>query len=245
VVHQYGYGREDDSTHHYRTHGNSAPPLFHLNAGKVPGMGKRQASSSSVYPPLVEEPEEMGEVQSAPAGPGYLDPYGHPGKGRLSRNPSKVSDHAPQASPTAAGRLANMFHFGSADSSRYEVRGGTHRGTKDYPHLRTKDIAVEREERAALVDRETDGDDDGEDGTLRSTHRRSNSEAQDGEDAREYDEPRSAVTDESFGHVLQAERIPAPSPVITMRPPVELEDDQKTLRGGSPRGPRAYGSGRA
>ena len=101
-----------------------------------------------------------------------------------------------------------MFHFStSADPSKHQVRGGAHRGTKDYPHLKTKDLAVEElQERKALV---------GDSPT----------------DVRESleEEPMSAVTDESVGHVFQA--LVRPAPVSLERPlPNHERDGQITPR---------------
>lgn len=217
MVHQYGYGREDDATHHYRQHPHSAPPL-----GAMP-MAKRQGSMGSVYPPVMEENEEPFSAPMEKAN--YLDPYSQPDSGRLSKNPSNISTRSGHGGPN---RFANMFHFSSsADPSKQEVRGGSHRGTKDYPHLQTRDFAMEHEERAALVD--TDGPRYG---------RNNDSDDEDEGKRRSYEEePRSAVTDESMGHVFLAEVRPAP--IAKGRPSTVFEDGERTPTRGSPKGPRS------
>jgi hypothetical protein len=69
--------------------------------------------------------------------------------------------------------LSGLFHFGTAPdlTLKHEdlIRGGAHRGTKDYPYLKERDAKVEQEEREGLVGRlagaeDDDGDGDGSDG---------------------------------------------------------------------------------
>lgn len=187
------------------------------NAMRSPGMGNRQGSTSSVYPPVLEEPE-TDEPEEMEKPRSYLDPYTQTSSTQLSKNPSK---HA--TSPGHGGKFANMFHFSSShDPSKQDVRGGAHRGMEDYPRLRTRDYATEHEERAGLV------------GSGRG-HAAQESIDEDQQRQSYEDEPRSAVTDESFGHVLQATR--RPGPVITTRPPTDYEEDGgATPRGSSPWG---------
>jgi hypothetical protein len=170
------------------------------------------SGGTPVYPPV---PEESEEPYTAPMEKtSYLDPYAQNDNDRLVASPSAISTRSGHG-----GKLANMFHFStSADPSKHhEVRGGGHRGTKDYPHLRTRDFATEQQERAGLVDSDAADEDSG----------RPSFE----------DEPRSAITDESMGHVLLAERRPAPAEVD--RPPIIHEEDERMgAKRGSPRGPR-------
>jgi len=212
VVHEYGYGRNAEAVHHYRQNPHSAPPMSVTNA-RSPRKGNRSASTSvsSVYPPVVETPDEYADASTPPLDKRgkYLDAYDRPGPSNLSQNPPHSAPHHPGL-PRApsSGKLANMFHFStSADPSKHQVRGGAHRGTKDYPHLKTKDLAVEElQERKALV---------GDSPT----------------DVRESleEEPMSAVTDESVGHVFQA--LVRPAPVSLERPlPNHERDGQITPR---------------
>jgi hypothetical protein len=208
VVHQYGYGRGDDATHEHRQHPR-------------PKMSFRQSSSGSqTYPPVMEENEEDQEKNEyeygLPPHPAplknrpsvqkyYSDPYAQSPNARpkLESSDSKSSTH----SLKGFGGIFNFSH--SADPSRAgmtspisagqgDARGGAHRGTKDYPHLPKREKDVEREERRGLV-LDTDGHDEGEDG--------GDGEGGDISGRMSYDEePRSAVTEESIGHVMRAER---------------------------------------
>jgi hypothetical protein len=164
----------------------------------------------------MEEPENE-EIDGAEKPGPYLDPYAQASPTQLNKNPSKHSTHAGHG-----GKLANMFHFSpSHDPSKQEVRGGAHRGMEDYPRLKTRDHATEHEERAGLV-----GTDEGH---------ASRESIDEGRRESYEDEPRSAVTDESFGHVLHATR--RSGPTITTRPPTDYEDDDgPTPRGSSPWG---------
>jgi hypothetical protein len=189
VVHQYGYGRDDDATHEHRAH---PPPRL-----------RQQASSSSASYPVIEETEDelnrndyaydrpQPPSKSPTIGGHYVDPYSNlqPARPRLESSDSR-------SSASSLKGFAGMFNFShSADPSKagVDTRGGAHRGTRDYPHLSKKDKAVEKEERRGLVV-DTDGHgEEGEEGDLA------------GRGSRE-EEPRSAVTEESLGHVMRAER---------------------------------------
>lgn len=197
-MHQYGYGRDHDATHHTRPHSQSAPPQLNLNALKPPSMGSRQASSTSVYPPVVEEPEEMEYEESMEKR--YRDPYTRSSSSKSVNGPPKLP-----ALPTTSGhKFSNMFHLSTSENpAKYEVRGGGHRGTKDYPHLKASESHTEMEERESLVEKEGEKEwDSVGHSPIHQSHYRQTEDSDDDEG------PKSAVTDESFGHVLRVERRP-------------------------------------
>ena len=184
VVHQYGYGRGDEAVHGFRQHPHLLPPMSNS------ATGRRSASNSisSIYPPVVESPDEYADLATPPLDKRgrYLDPYNAPGPSNLSKKPPRSRSNSPGPSGLpSTSKLANMFHFStSADPSKHQVRGGAHRGTKDYPQLKTKDLAPEEmQERRGLV---------------------SDSPTDVRESTSYDDEPQSAVTDESMGHVFKA-----------------------------------------
>ena len=233
-MHQYGYKRSDEPTHMIRPHPQpySAPPMpvsMGSAAPQMPSFQYRQASASSIYPPVMESPDEYDEdgnerdVVSAPVTyrdhGDYPDPYARPHSAR-----PQVQPHQDQ--PSRHG-IANMLHLStSTDPSRKsqsqhssksqssskkassrskeDVRGGARRGTKDYPHLSKREAGVEREERRGLVRDESD------ERLNMDRGRESDSDASNTETEEHYDEPKSAVTDESMGHVFKAVRKAAP-----------------------------------
>lgn len=228
VVHQYGYKRSDEPTHMVRPHPqpHSAPPMpvsMGSAAPQMPSFQYRQASASSVYPPVMESPDEYDEdgaerdVGSAPVAyrdyADYPDPYAHPHPAQPQGQHGQSSRHG----------IANMLHLSTSNDpsrksqsqhsskspssskkvsskSKEDVRGGARRGTKDYPHLSKREAGVEREERRGLVRDESDERLDMDRG------RESDSDASVTETEEHYDEPKSAVTDESMGHVFKATR---------------------------------------
>ena len=178
MVHQYGYGRNLDATHSSRPHPFPTSPLPSSDPGagrSAPFLQNRQASSGFVYPPVMEEPEDdAGEMSTAHSHTGhvqsasyYPDPY------RRSPQPPKIDTFSPRTS-TSSGNpgpiktLGNLFHLSQSHTQRSnsEVRGGAHRGTRDYPHLPDTDRDVETEERAALV--QSDDEDERERGVMES-----------------------------------------------------------------------------
>ncbi|KAL1410836.1 hypothetical protein Q8F55_001779 [Vanrija albida] len=148
VVHKYGYTRHDghtDATHETRAHSDDTKG--------TPLGGRRQFSGSS-------QAAEAGHMEQ------ILEP--HDGRFRSSPEPEKrpVTDyldpyyaatapaHTPPDSPTTRdrGKLANLFQFREkSPKPEQQVRGGSHRGVRDYPHLGKGEEATEKEERAALV----------------------------------------------------------------------------------------------
>lgn len=228
-MHQYGYGKDDDAYHHYRQHPHSAPPLSHTlsQSRSVPSIiTTRQPSTGSTYPPVMEEPEDdedLGGGYRSSREKGYLDPYS-----QASGKYTYQSDNVPSSgildqqgrrpSRSGGGTLSNLFNFSqSADPSK---QTSSH-GKRDHPHISRRDYALEHEEREALVSPIMYGDEKFGDDRHSEEGRES------------YEEPRSAVTDESVGHVFRAERRAAPSttPVFYNYP----IDDQcnRGLEGGS------------
>lgn len=158
MVHQYGYGRNDEAMHSTRAHG--------------PGMGPRQFSGNS-YPileeeegdrrPVVESPTEI--LRSSPSS----SPHGLPEKAADYMDPYEDApvSAAPQYRRPEPPRMpsrgfSSLFHFGTSPDLTLKphtednmTRGGAHRGTKDYPYRKGSggdDKAVEVEERRGLVE---------------------------------------------------------------------------------------------
>ena len=165
----------------------------------------RSSTGILAYPPStwdIPEEDEDVKVMSASiekSGRHYHDPYPAPQSARAM---------SPRSPSTGRQVFNNLFHFGhSADPSRQsskDVRSGSNRGGKDYPHVPKKNYAMEREERAALVRDDEDGyksEDEDKKGLYDEDLKKDSFE----------EEPKSAVTEESMGHVHFAERRPAPS----------------------------------
>lgn len=143
MVHHYGYtkGGHTDALHTVRQHDElrQLPPL-----------------------PRTESPEKE-----------YADPFDHlPPQQRAERKTSFTQlfgsfTHGDLTSPVSPIRgspstehgqsLAHGFRSSSGDDK--QVRGGAHRGVKDYPHLSKHEQATEREERTALVRPESPSED--------------------------------------------------------------------------------------
>jgi hypothetical protein len=156
VVHQYGYGRHDEPVHSSRQH--IPHPMF---------PPSRQGSNNSIQP-VYEEPEEearaamsrysvapdeLPHISSAPSEKtSYPDPYRLPSPSPQSARPALGPSHR---------GFSGLFLKHEGDRDRDMTRGGAHRGTKDYPYLKDRDSGVEHEERAGLVGRQDDDDDDG------------------------------------------------------------------------------------
>jgi hypothetical protein len=153
----------------------------------------------------------------------YPDPYNN--LQPLPERP-RLETKASTSSTGSARGFGGIFHFShSADPSKAaptpavgDIRGGAHRGTKDYPHLSKKEKAVEREERRGLVvDTDKGYEEDGDLG---------------GRASYEEEEPRSAVTEESLGHIMSAQRMPLGG---------RDEGEGEARSFGGVRGPRAPG----
>jgi hypothetical protein len=148
MVHQYGYG-DQAPTHVARPH---APPISRMHSSY---------SGSNVYPPVREE-EEDDEKPISPTSTdathahasiltaAYVDPYKQP-------LPTPPHIGTTPTSPSARSGLSGLFStFSSAGpdltlgKGKNDTRGGTHRGTKDYPHLPKEDADVERDQRKGL-----------------------------------------------------------------------------------------------
>lgn len=193
VVHQYGYGRNDEPTHYSRHH--PANPYQPAPGQMMPGRPSAQRSfSGGLYPPVPEVDEDASadshasteDPSSAALEKGaryYADPYragpepATPASHRQPGTESRRMETAASAKSheSAAARIGQLFHFSqSADPSRARsavsgekekekerdaVRGGVHRGVKDYPHLRRGESGrgqQEKDERAKLVQPESD-----------------------------------------------------------------------------------------
>ena len=249
---------------------NNLHPHF---ANQARPVGARQGSASSglgsmghmaIYPPLVEEPEEaeggdVGDVRSTMGEKAHsiFDLYLSPRTASRaeSRPTSRAGKSPPSTSPTrtptsplspGGSRLANMFHFGQ-NEARGEVRGGARRGTKDYPHLKSKDFATEREERAALFSPEAEDVEEVDNGSVENVKEETVSGKEDmrpgvfvdtNPDRRRSsyeDEPLTAMTDDSVGNVLRAEFRPSLPPIVTT-PPANVTAQPEPA--GGPKGPR-------
>ncbi|KAK4688681.1 magnesium transporter, partial [Tremellales sp. Uapishka_1] len=166
IVHNYGYTSHDGQTDAYHT------TRQHPTPWSAPPAGMRQFSQGSlgeghpVYPVAEEEEEPPQRHRFFNGRSG--SPAGSPGPGER-RDPYSAPIEAGQIHPLKTG-LSHMFHsFASGpdlslrrpsrDKDDSEVRGGAHRGTKDYPHLKGEK-EKEHQEREALVQ---DDDDDVED----------------------------------------------------------------------------------
>ncbi len=160
VVHQYGYGGDHDATHTSRPHPSPAPLLTSSNSGSgrsAPFLATRQVSSGSSYPPVMEESEEdAADAMTTVSGHGerasyFPDPYRQSPidfRPRLDTQNSRGSSTSTGSGPIQT--LSNLFHS-HPERRDSEVRGGAHRGTRDYPHLPKEERDMENEERAALV----------------------------------------------------------------------------------------------
>lgn len=154
MIHQYDYGAQGGGQHTLRPH---APTLLQVPSRK----------SSGLYPPVVEEDEEdekpispsttdathaHASIQTATS---YNDPY---------RQPQSIS--APfVTSPSSASSRSGLSGIFSGFSNnpdlslgrqKSDIRGGGHRGVKDYPHLPKEDADMERDQRRGLVSHEDD-----------------------------------------------------------------------------------------
>lgn len=136
------------------------PPLTSSESGpsrSTPTIGDRKVSTGSTYPPVIEEPEEdagdavttqSGHVESASY---YPDPYRQsPGDRPKLETQSSRGSTSGGSGPIRT--LSNMFSRSPVERQHSDVRGGAHRGTKDYPHLPKNERDVESEERAGLFD---------------------------------------------------------------------------------------------
>ena len=238
MVHQYGYNRTDEPTHMLRPHPQPQSSISMVSSpSRQPAYQSRQASANSVYPPVLEEPEDNDDPTSAASAPmekvrhvSYLDPYERP----KSAVPASTSSrghpslfHISTSADPSTFRKSRSHSKGESPSSRSrskdkEIRGSSRRGTKDYPHLSKREAGVEKEERRALV--RDDGDE-----------RFAQDSGSDTEGRASYDEPKSAITDESMGDIFKAVKRSVPE--YSDIPPVPSRAggyDSPT----TPRGPR-------
>lgn len=237
MVHQYGYNRTDEPTHILRPHPQPQSSISMVSSpSRQPAFQHRQASASSVYPPVLEEPDDFDDDTSAATAPieqirhvSYNDPYDRARSAVSSSTSSRGDPNLFHMSTSVDPSKSKKSRSGSKDDSTSsgsgsrdkDVRGGSRRGTKDYPHLSKREAGLEREERRALV-----GDD--------SEERFPQDSESDTEGRGSYEEPKSAITDESVGHVFKA--VKRSLPEYSDNPPVPSRagyDSPKT-----PRGPR-------
>lgn len=197
VVHQYGYTHHDghtDATHESRPHSQpqlNVPhrPSRQFSATSYATMEDiREDEDEKESPAVVTRAVRMLPLvpQSAPAGQ-TIQPFPYPDPYRPSPSPTALPQSAGALSPprlqsskSQSRNLSGYFNFGSgpdlalgrkkSSESPSEIRGGTHRGTRDYPHLPKTERAKEHEERAALV--HPDDEDDLGDRTFRDEDER-------------------------------------------------------------------------
>jgi hypothetical protein len=182
IVHQYGYDSHDQHSDAV-THTSRAPKregsATEEDPSRPPLRQEYSQRSLTLLPPsalaaetLTEEegpvlgPVVDGERQSRPAySSHYSDPYAH-------SKPTTLQD-SDALSPSTRSGLASLLTFGSVpdlglgrrkgskekEEGEEMVRGGGHRGVKDYPHIKT-DVATDQSERRALVSREPSDDED-------------------------------------------------------------------------------------
>lgn len=138
VVHQYGYKQHDGqtaATHTVIAHeGLRDGTAFVERQLTGPQREKSFAEYSNPY-------EEGDRVKDSKTSLGQLF-----GAFTHSMNPDSPKSPSGPRSPGGHHFPINLLH-----SNRDDVRGGAHRGVRDYPHLPKHEEAAEREERAALV----------------------------------------------------------------------------------------------
>ena len=219
VVHQYGYGRHEEPNHSVRPHAQhqnsnvNTASLASGPAGQPAFLTNRQASANSIYPPVMEEPEEEEDVRDigsaqmrkADARSGYTDhyPQTHRSETPKTTDSKTTGIRGPRDLPRDQSAHDDSRTSRMSRSSKRSDGGhskSSRKSRRDYPQSSKRD-AADREERRALVDRE-----EPEEYLDEQDRQRSDSDASGTSRAESYEEPRSAVTDESMGHVFVAER---------------------------------------
>lgn len=168
IVHQYGYYKKgsgsNDATHTVRQHdelrGNSG--ASGTGTRIVPGTeGREELFSES---PAKERANPYDHYHQMPERKtSFSQLFGSFTHGPLTSpvSPGSAQDGEHAERPSVAhGFLGALHHRGQADDDARQVRGGAHRGVRDYPHLPKADQGTEREERAALVNSDSPSEDD-------------------------------------------------------------------------------------
>jgi hypothetical protein len=142
VVHKYGYGRSDGQTEAIHA------VLAHEDVREGSAYSPSIVASPAREKPFLTLYDEDRARDSKTSFLQLFDTFTH------SVNPqptSPITGTTPHRFPPLHLLPGRSVSGGGGGSGDDQVRGGAHRGVRDYPHLPKTEEAVEREERAGLV----------------------------------------------------------------------------------------------